>query len=176
MSMDVFANAIGKAKPIAMRRCKWLVMEATSGNPTPDLATRFALRAISNYVHFGRCYSSKEIKKINQLVTAAALDRLVELDFNFDAWHSDTENEHPVPLNTIWLELLNLGRMGNDADSLTNWLYQTISECKMVTVLKTEHAGLSNHSKDWHARYANANMYPTYLLARPIDLCTQSAK
>jgi hypothetical protein len=174
--MSVFADAIVKAKPIAMRRCKWLVMEATSENPAYDLATRFSLRAVSNYVHFGKCYDSKKIKELNNLVSIGALEQLQELNYDFEKWHNKTDNEHPRPLNHIWCELRQKAEGANDLDALADWLYEELAKCEMVTVLKTEHKKMPKHSPVWQTRYADADIYLASLVLRPRELCKQLSK
>jgi hypothetical protein len=172
VSTEVFADAVMKAKPIAMRRCQWLAMEATSESPTPDLATRFALRAVSNYVHFGKCYGSKKIKSLNTLISIGALKKLEELKFDFDQWHKTTENEHPTPLNDIWLEHCKRAKGVNDLDSLAEWLYDELARCKMVTVLVDEHKKASKVKGDRQARYIDTGIgAPIELSSSPISMC-----
>lgn len=176
MNESIFQNAIDTAKPVAMRRCRWLVNEAKSEVPTYDLATIYAMRAVSNYVHFGKCFDSRKIKELNRLVSAEALRKLEKLEFNFEAWHDATENEHPVPLNAIWTELCRLAKEVAQPDDLAEWLYKMLSDSKMITVLKTEHSGLSNGTLDWRTRYDSAGIRAATLLITPKELCLRQPK
>lgn len=134
-----------------LRRINWLIEEATSPNPQYDLSIRFTMRAISNYFSIGKMdIDSKNIKKINKRISRKALITIPSL--NFDDWHKNTTNEHPLPLKIIWDQICNQEKCNE------HFIISQFKNNPIVTITNYENLMLKQNDADPHVRYKNAKI------------------
>jgi hypothetical protein len=126
-----------------IRRAKFVCDETLFKDKRYDSSVTYTLRVLSNIATIGCHGSSSTVKRKNRRVSKAALIELEKLLLQnndqkaaFEKWHNLTTNEHPEPLNQVWLWLVETPRSPED-------LIDRLKKNKFITVLKVEDAAMN---------------------------------
>jgi hypothetical protein len=157
-----------RIRKIAVRRAEWLIHEASQHDATYDQAIQKIMRALSNFVSFGRDYDSGGVRKNNKRVSRRAYDELVDLHYDLKKWHVLTVNEHQKSLYSLWREIL-ICLHDKQPDLTPEKIFEKLKRWPMTTLLKSENATLStDHSLDPKIRYSQIKFGT--LMHSPVEL------
>lgn len=114
-----------------VKRRLCFLLECSLHESKRDQAVTFTMRVLSNYASVGRDGGSRKIKSINPRMSKRAQKLLFTEGLNY--FCDNTVNEHPLPLNEMWLRLVNSSRALTPMD-----LWENFKQHKMVTITKDE--------------------------------------
>jgi len=157
-------------QPHIKRRVDFLLSEARAGSPRDQVIT-YTMRVLSNHASIGSDDSSMKIKELNQRISKAAYDSLLEAD-DFVLWAKNTINEHPKPLEVTWRWVKE-----NAYKISAEEIWKEFCEYRMVTVLKYEDDKMPKRPKkgdwatiDFENRYSKAGITIVELDRPPKDI------
>ena len=149
---------------IKRRLC--FLLECSLNESKRDQAVTFTMRVLSNYASVGRDAGSRKIKTLNPRMSVRAQKLLSTKGLNY--FCENTVNEHPQPLNEMWLWLI------NSAKPLTPMeVWENFKKHKMVTITKAEDKLLSTMGMrsrgEGAERYVAAGIIITELDCTPAE-------
>ena len=156
-----------------IKRRLWFLLECSLNESKRDQAVTFTMRVLSNYASVGRDAGSRKIKTLNPRMSARAQKLLYGKGLNY--FCENTVNEHPQPLNEMWLWLT------NSANSLTPVeVWENFKKHKMVTITKAEDKLLSTMGmRSWGEgaeRYVAAGITIVELNCTPAEWASKAGK
>lgn len=126
-----------EVEPFVVRRIVFLLGEARSGDPRRDQTVTYAMRVISNYFSIGRDAGSAAIKRESRRFSRRAVELRSRAHLD---WTSDTINDHPDPLNEVWLWIV-----ANAATLSVGQIAARFKAHPMVVITKDEDNALTRH-------------------------------
>jgi hypothetical protein len=126
-----------------IRRAEFVLKEALMGVRIRDQAITMTLRVLSNHFTVGKDGCSASVKKLNpwQSEKAQHLKKILP----HKEFHNSTLNEHQMPLQWVWEEILLSLSLGNFMSA--HQLCDLIKKYPYVTITKNEDDALRKNSK-----------------------------
>lgn len=114
-----------------VKRRLCFLLECSLYESKRDQAVTFTMRVLSNYASVGRDVGSHKMKTLNPRMSVRAQKLLCTEGLNY--FCDNTVNEHPQPLNEMWLWLTNSAKPLTPVD-----IWENFNAHKLVTITKAE--------------------------------------